>query len=151
MEVRRFVAAGFGVGLLPRCFRESDAGAGTLGALLAGAIAIAISPLSLVVHVAAVLGATALSLWAPRPFLRDDPDPGWVAIDEVAGALLAVTALSGGAWAVAWVVARLADIYKVPPGVGTAERLPGALGVTADDIVAGAYGLGAGWLITLIF
>ncbi len=151
MELRRFTAAGFGVGVLPGRFRGSDSGAGTLGALVAGAIAIAIAPLPLTVHLGAVVVTTGLSLWAPRPFLIDDPDPGWVAIDEVAGALLAVTALSGGAWAVAWVVARFADIYKVLPGVGEAERLPGSWGVTVDDLVAGAYGLGAGWLVTAIF
>ena len=95
--------------------------------------------------------AVLLSLWAPRPFLREDPDPGWVAIDEVAGALLAVTALSGIAWVVAWAVARLADIFKVLPGVGAAERLPGAIGVTADDLVAGLYGLAAGWLVVALF
>jgi phosphatidylglycerophosphatase A len=98
-----------------------------------------------------VAAASGLPLGAPRPLLGEDPDPGWVAIDEVAGALLAVTALSGGAWAVAWVIARLADIYKVLPGVGAAERLPGSVGVTVDDLVAGAYGLAAGWLTVLIF
>jgi phosphatidylglycerophosphatase A len=49
----------------------------------------------------------------------------------------------------ALVVARLADIFKVLPGVRRAERLPGALGVTADDLVAGLYGLGVGWLLSI--
>ena len=145
--MRRFIAAGFGVGLLPRRVRGSDAGAGTLGALVAAGIALALLPFPVWVHAAAVAAATALSLWAPRAYLGDDPDPGWVAIDEVAGALLAVTGLSGIAWVVAWVVARLADIFKVLPGVGAAEGLAGAVGVTADDLVAGLYGLGAGWLV----
>lgn len=145
--MRRFIAAGFGVGLIPRLVRGRDDGAGTFGALVAAAIALALQPFALWVHIAAVAAATALSLWAPRAFLADDPDPGWVTIDEVAGALLAVTGLSGAAWVVAWVVARLADIFKVLPGVGAAERLSGALGVTADDLVAGAYGLAAGLLV----
>jgi phosphatidylglycerophosphatase A len=42
-------------------------------------------------------------------------------------------------------VARAADIFKVLPGVRRAERLPGAVGVTADDAVAGLYGLAVGW------
>jgi len=46
------------------------------------------------------------------------------------------------------VVARLADIFKVLPGVPQAERLPGAVGITMDDVVAGAYGLAAGWALT---
>jgi phosphatidylglycerophosphatase A len=48
---------------------------------------------------------------------------------------------------VAVVVARLGDIFKVLPGVAAAERLPGSFGVTADDVVAGLYGLAAGWLV----
>jgi phosphatidylglycerophosphatase A len=146
--MRRFIAAGFGVGLLPRRVRGSDSGAGTLGAVVAAGVALAIISLPLWAHLAAVAAAIALSLWAPRPFLTDDHDPGWVAIDEVAGALLAVTGLTGGAWAVAWLVARAADIWKVLPGTRQAERLPGSAGVTADDLVAGLYGLGAGWLMT---
>lgn len=149
--MRRFIAAGFGVGLLPRRFRGADAGAGTLGAIIAGVVALALSPLPVWVHLAAVAAAIGLSLWSPRPFLADDPDPGWVAIDEVAGALLAVTGLGGAAWAVAWLVARIADITKALPGIGRAERLPGAWGVTVDDLVAGLYGLGAGWLVVLLF
>ena len=145
--MRRFVAAGFGVGLLPRRIRGSDDGAGTLGALVAAAIALSLQGLPVWIHLGAVVAATSLSLWAPRAFLSEDPDPGWITIDEVAGALLAVTGLSGVSWVVAWIVARLADIFKVLPGVAAAENLAGALGVTADDLVAGAYGLAAGWLV----
>jgi hypothetical protein len=47
------------------------------------------------------------------------------------------------------VVARLADIFKVLPGVPQAERLPGAVGITMDDVMAGAYGLAVGWAMTL--
>jgi phosphatidylglycerophosphatase A len=49
---------------------------------------------------------------------------------------------------VAWFAFRAADIWKRLPGVAAAERLPGSLGVTADDLVAGVYALGAGWLLT---
>jgi phosphatidylglycerophosphatase A len=48
---------------------------------------------------------------------------------------------------VALVVARLADIFKVLPGITAAERLPHSIGVTTDDLVAGLYGLGVGWLL----
>lgn len=148
--MRKFIAAGFGVGLLPRRIRDSDSGAGTLGAVVAGAVALALISLPTWAHLIAVSAAIALSLWAPRPFLSEDHDPGWVAIDEVAGALVAVTGLSGSAWAVAWLVARAADIWKVLPGIRQAERLPGSAGVTADDLVAGLYGLAAGWLVTAL-
>jgi phosphatidylglycerophosphatase A len=93
------------------------------------------------------VAAIAVSVWAATPFAADD-DPGWVCIDEVAGTLVAVVGLSGPAWVVAVVVARFADIFKVLPGVGAAEAMPGAWGVTLDDVVAGLYGLAAGWAIT---
>jgi hypothetical protein len=35
----------------------------------------------------------------------------------------------------------------VLPGVKQAEALPAAFGVTMDDVVAGGYGLAAGWLV----
>jgi phosphatidylglycerophosphatase A len=122
-----------------------------MGALVAAAIAVGLHPLPIWAHLGAVAAATTLSLWAPRAFLAEDHDPAWVAIDEVAGALLAVTGLWGVAWVVAWVVARLADIFKVLPGVPAAEKLAGALGVTADDLVAGLYGLAAGWIVMWIW
>jgi phosphatidylglycerophosphatase A len=50
---------------------------------------------------------------------------------------------------VAFVVFRIADISKKPPGVAAAERLGGALGVTADDLVAGLWALAAGWFVQL--
>jgi phosphatidylglycerophosphatase A len=70
-------------------------------------------------------------------------DPGWVVSDEVAGQALAClpAVLLGAGWAglgVAFVLFRLFDIWKPGP-VGWAERLPGALGVLMDDIVAGAF------------
>jgi len=148
--MRRFIAAGFGVGLIPRRIWGSDNGAGTFGAVLAGIIALVLIPLGLWAHVAAIIIVIGLSLWSPAPFLADDKDPGWITIDEVAGAMLAVSGLVGWPWVVAWVVARLADIFKVLPGVPQAERLPGALGITADDLVAGLYGLAAGWILTWI-
>ncbi len=147
--MRRFVAAGFGVGLLPRRLWGSDSGAGTLGALVAAALGAALLAAPIWAHLIATVVAIGLSLWAPRPFLVEERDPGWVAIDEIAGALLAVTALSGWPWAVAWLVARLADIFKVLPGTRKAERLPGTLGVTGDDLVAGFYGLAVGVLLTI--
>lgn len=149
--IRRFIAAGLGSGFLPRRLWGSDNGAGTVGAVLAALIALAIAPFSLFVHLGVVLVAVVASLWAPSRFLTDDGDPQWVAMDEVAGTLLALTGLTGLAWVVAWLVFRAADIWKVLPGVAAAERLPGSVGITADDLVAGGYGLAAGWLVTWWF
>ena len=149
--MHRFVASGFFVGLIPQRLWGSDNGAGTFGAALAAVISLLLWRQPLWVGVIAFLIALGLSLWSAAPFAADHQDPGWIVIDEVAGTLLALVALTGWPWLVALVVARAADIFKVLPGVGQAERLPGAIGVTMDDIVAGAYGLAAGWLVVWLF
>ena len=95
----------------------------------------------------AALIVTAASLWSARRFATDDADPGWVVIDEAAGTFLAVVGLSGWAVATAFVIFRIADISKKFPGVAAAERLGGAVGITADDLVAGLWALTAGWLV----
>jgi phosphatidylglycerophosphatase A len=149
--VKRLVASSFGLGLLPRALWKSDAGAGTFGAALAAGVGLVLlatdAPWWVTLLVAA--GATAASLWSAAPFAAGGADPGWVCLDETAGTLLALVGLGGWPWLIALVVARLADIFKVLPGVHRAEALPGALGVTADDLVAGLYGLGAGWLASV--
>lgn len=142
--MRRFVASSFGLGLIPRRLWGSDSGAGTFGAALAAVIALPLMDKPLWGAVAAVV-AIAVSMWASAPFA--DGDPGWVAIDEVAGTLVALIGLTWIPWLVALVIARVADITKVLPGIKRAERLPGALGVTADDVLAGFYGLTAGWIL----
>ena len=142
--MRRFIAAGFGVGLLPRRAWGTDNGAGTLGAAVAAVIGLLLWDAPWWIDVLAALAAIALSLWAAQPFAANHADPGWVTIDEVAGTLTAFIGLTGWPWLIALVVARLADIFKVLPGVRRAEALEGALGVTADDVVAGVYGLAAG-------
>ncbi len=143
--MRRFVAAGFGIGLLARRLWGSDNGAGTLGALVAVGIGLVALSAPWWVDLSIAVAAIALSMWATAP---ETGDPGWVAIDEVAGTLVAMIGLAGAAWVVAVVVARAMDIFKVAPGVAAAERLPSPWGVTADDVVAGLYGLAAGWLAT---
>jgi phosphatidylglycerophosphatase A len=144
--MHRTIASCLGLGLIPRRLWGSDAGAGTVGAGFAALLGLGLlaveAPWWVVLAVAGAL--TVASLWASRPF---DGDPGWVCIDEAAGTMLALVGLSGVAWIVALVVARLADIFKVLPGVRAAEQLPGAAGITADDLVAGLYGLGTGWLV----
>ena len=146
--MRRLLASSFGLGLILRRLRGSDSGSGTMGAFLGVVIAIALlaadAPwwVSLLVAAAAI----AVSLWSAAPFA--DGDPGWVCIDETAGTLIALVGLGGIPWVVALVIARAADIFKMLPGIRAAERLPGALGVTTDDVLAGLYGLSVGWILT---
>jgi len=148
--VHRLIASSFGLGLIPRRLWGSDNGGGTFGAALGvgiGALLLATGAPWWGVPIAAVV-ATAASVWSAGPFAEDGADPGWVCMDETAGTLVALIGLAGWPWVVAALVARAADIWKVLPGVPQAERLHGAVGITADDIVAGLYGLAVGWALT---
>ena len=145
--VHRFIASGFYAGLIPRRLWKSDNGAGTFGAAVAVVISLLLWRYPWWIGAITFAIAFVLSLWSAAPFAADHADPGWIVIDEVAGTLIAVIGLTGWPWLVAVVVARLADIFKVLPGVPQAEMLPGAVGITMDDVIAGLYGLATGWLV----
>ena len=140
------LASSFGLGLIPRRLRGSDDGAGTVGAALAIPVAMLVDPLWL--EILLVASTVGVGLWAIAPFA--DGDPGWVVIDETAGALLAIVGLTGWSLVVGWLVFRVADITKIPPGVRRAEGAGGAVGVMADDLVSGLYGLAAGLAIAAL-
>lgn len=94
----------------------------------------------------------AASLWSTTPFVTNEGDAGWIVIDEAAGMFVGLLGLGlSPAAFVSFVVFRAADIFKgLFPGVAAAERLDGSLGVTADDLVAGAYGLLAGQAVQFL-
>lgn len=153
-RVHRIVASWFGTGLILRRLRGSDAGSGTVGAALALAMSLAIGRIGWIAQVVATIVVIALSVWSSNRFahVQGEGDPGWVVVDEAAGTFLATIGLTGGAAIVAWIVFRAADIFKTWfPGVAAAERLAGGIGITADDVVAGVYGLAAGWAVIALF
>lgn len=121
-----------------------------MGALFALPIAIGIGALwGWLAQVVAAVVVVALSLWSVRSFVEDEGDAGWICVDEAAGAFICVVGLPfWPAGVVAWLAFRAADIFKnFAPGVARAERLPGAVGVTADDVLAGLYGLALGHVV----
>ncbi len=71
-------------------------------------------------------------------------DPHLCVIDEVAGMLVTyfLVATTLGGWLVGFLWFRLFDILK-PFGVRRLERLPGGLGIMADDLAAGALACAA--------
>ena len=151
-QMQRIVASWFGSGLLLRRVTGSDVGSGTVGAAVAFVISLWLSAFGWGAQAAAAGVTILLSVWASGPFAGshddDDADPGWVVVDEAAGTFLATIGLGGAAAVAAFVVFRLADIFKDAfPGVARAEALPAGIGVTADDLVAGLYGLAAGWVV----
>ena len=151
--MHRVVASWFGTGLILGRYRSDDFGSGTVGALFALPIALLIGYwFGWQAQVIAAVVVVGLSLWSARRFVGPEGDAGWIVVDEAAGAFIAVIGLSIWPGAVvAWFVFRAADIFKnFAPGVAEAENLPGALGVTADDVVAGIYGLAAGHLVVAL-
>ena len=115
---------------------------------------------STAVEVAVIAVVLAIGVWsgtvAEHHFGGIDPGP--VVIDEVFGmlitlALLPVTATGA---LVGFVVFRVLDVIKPWPSAGF-EKLPGGLGVMADDGMAAVYGnlvmhgliwvMPAGWLV----
>lgn len=148
--MHRVIASWFGTGLILRRIRGSDSGSGTVGSIFAAVVAFAFyQAVSWPWQLAATAVLIIASFLSIRPLVAKEGDAGWIVIDEAAGTFLALIGLELWPGAVvAFVVFRAADIFKGAfPGVAAADRASGAAGVTADDIVAGLYGLAAGHLV----
>ena len=145
----RVIGTVFGLGYAPK-------GPGTVGSL--GALAIA-----WLLHVYAGAGplwfaafAAVLAIpgiWAAGVVAKemDGKDPQVVVVDEVVGqwiALAGASLLNWKSWLAAFALFRLFDIWKPAP-VRQLERLPGGVGIVADDAMAGLYAalvlFAAGW------
>jgi phosphatidylglycerophosphatase A len=94
--------------------------------------------------------AMALGGWAAEHYARETSrsDPPECVIDEVAGQFIACAFAPRTfmGFALAFLLFRAFDIFKPWP-ISLAERLPGGLGIVADDVVAGVF---AGVIIVLI-
>lgn len=96
-------------------------------------------------HVAlamATLLVFATGCWASAA-ATDEKDPGYIVIDEVAAQFLVLLAapLDWRAYAAAFVLFRLFDIWKPPPIRRVERAVPGGLGIMLDDVVAAIYAL----------
>ena len=134
------LATAFGVGYVPFA-------PGTFGSAV-GLIVWAVLPSSLAAHAAAILLMFAVGWWcatvAERHFGGTDPGP--VVIDEVMGMLVTLFMHPVG-WLgaiAAFLLFRAFDILK-PYTADRLERLPGGLGVMADDGMAAIYANLALW------
>ncbi|MCY3539252.1 MAG: phosphatidylglycerophosphatase A [bacterium] len=148
----RLVASWFGLGLVLRRWRGDDSGSGTVGALGALVLALALGLIGWEAQLVAAGLVTGLSMWACGRAARGsgEEDPGWVVVDEAAGTFIATIGVSSGAALVGFVVFRVADITKRFPLIRRAESLPGGVGITADDVVAGLWGLAAAWVVQIL-
>jgi len=133
--VARLVATGFGSGYSP-------VAPGTAGSLVGLLLFLPLAGLAWPVQLAAIAAVTLVGTLAAWRVARSVglKDPGLVVVDEVAGQWLTflalpvtpVTALAG------FVLFRVMDIVKPWPARDL-ERLPGGIGIMADDIAAGLY------------
>ena len=145
----RLLATWFGCGYFPK-------GPGTAGSLCGLAAAYILhSTLAWPAWAFAGLAAAfiAPAVWAAGVVAETSgaKDPQIVVIDEVLGqwvALAGAPTLGWREWLGAFVLFRLFDIWKPVP-VRNLERLPGGIGIVADDLMAGIYGAlvlsAAGW------
>lgn len=131
MRLARLVASGFGIGFAP----FAPGTVASVAALVVGTAMLLISPILLGI---ASLVVSVGGVWVVRR-ARVDGDPGWVVIDEFAGqwiALLGIGRVAPAELLAAFLLFRALDIWKPGP-VGWADRQHGAIGLMADDIIAG--------------
>ena len=145
----RLLASWFGTGLILGRIRGSDSGSGTVGSVATFILVIALIPLGWQAQALAAIVVTALSVWSSHQF-RSEGDPGWIVIDEAAGTLIATIGVGVPAAVVGLIIFRIADITKRFPFVRAAEGLRGGVGITADDVVAGVWGLAGAWIVQTI-
>jgi predicted RND superfamily exporter protein/phosphatidylglycerophosphatase A len=131
----KWVATVAGAGLSPIA-------PGTVGALVALPIAWALCGLPLAARLGVCALLTAAATWFVRGYLREGGlrahDPQEIVVDETLGCLIALCALPfEPLWVFAGFVAfRFFDIRKPGP-IRRSGDLPGAVGVMADDVLAG--------------
>lgn len=131
------IATWFGVGRLPLA-------PGTWGSLVTLPIGwLAASWLGPKWLFAAMVIIFVVGWWAADVFAHrnDREDPPEVVVDEVAGQLvvLAFAPIDLAYYAAAFVLFRIADIWKPWPIYLVERRLGGGFGIMVDDILAGCY------------
>lgn len=138
----RLLASGFGAGFFP----VAPGTAGSLAALGIGALLLRVSmPLLVLACILACVGG----FWAVRR-IHAESDPGWVVIDEFAGQWIAMLGMDETNWKnllAAFLLFRLFDIFKPRP-VSWADQRKDALGVMADDMIAGTM---AALVLAIVF
>jgi len=117
---------------------------GTVGSAVGVVLYLATRHLAPIWHIAILAFVIVIGIWAStiaeRHFKREDP--GYVVIDEVAGQLVTLlltgAGLSGAI--IGFFVFRVLDVIKPWPA-RQFEAFHGGVGIMADDLMAGVYGL----------
>lgn len=134
----KILSTWFGCGLAP----FAPGTAGSLAAVLLAILFIHTSPWYLLL---AALLLTPIAIWSADSTAKQLSlkDPGLIVIDEVVGqwiTLAGATHLNWRSLVLGFALFRLFDVWKPFPA-RRLEALPGGLGIVADDMMAGVYGL----------
>lgn len=130
------LATGLGLGLIPGA-------PGTYGTLLGIPLAWVFARPGILINSLSLLTFAALSIWAAgrAEAILKKHDAREIVIDEVAG--MAVTLFlipfNHETAIVGFLLFRFFDIVKLGPVKWADNRLPGGLGVVADDLLAGVF------------
>ncbi len=139
--MKKFIASGFGVGILWEFLFKDKKGGGTLASFLF-ALFIYILDLNLLILFLIFVGLIAIYYIVVDDKEADD-DPSWITLDEICGMSL-VTLVSQGdllPLVSGFLIFRASDILKKPNIVAEMEKYPGKIGVLYDDLAAGTIGL----------
>jgi phosphatidylglycerophosphatase A len=95
-------------------------------------------------HPAVIMLLVVLAVFAIERIRGEEADPGYIVIDEMIGLLVATVGhnLTTGNIVKAFILFRAFDILKPYP-IRKVERLAGAYGIIADDVLAGVAASGA--------
>ena len=133
-NLNKFFATFFYLGCFPFA-------AGSLASLIAGLVWIA-SAQQISIYVIIFLAVTAVGFLTSGRLERDlkEKDPACVVIDEVAGGMIAffLLPLNFPVLVTAFFLFRAFDMFKIFPAYKL-EKIPGSVGIMADDLVAGLY------------
>ena len=135
-SLARLIASGGGLGYAPFA-------SGTFGTLAGIPIALGLDAAGrgqVPLYALAIVLISAVAIWSAHVAAAEAEikDPSFVVIDEVAGYVVTVALLpaSAAVLAAGFFIFRFLDVVKPPP-VAQLERLPGGLGIVADDLAAG--------------
>ena len=130
-----WIAFGLGTGLVPRA-------PGTVGTLLGIPLVIVIGQVpgaawQLVILVALFVFGCQVCQHAAN--WLDKKDPGAIVFDEIVGycVAMALVPITPATMIVAFVLFRIADIFKPWPIAWIDRKVGGGIGIMADDLVAG--------------
>tara|TARA_B100001079_G_scaffold135546_1_gene116221 strand:+ start:327 stop:788 length:462 start_codon:yes stop_codon:yes gene_type:complete len=139
--MRKFIASGFGVGILWESLFKEKKGGGTLASFLF-ALLIYFLDLNLIYLFSIFVGLIGIYYIVVDDKEAND-DPSWITLDEICGMSLVTLVSQADLFPLiaGFLVFRASDILKKPNIVAEMEKYPGKIGVLYDDLAAGTIGL----------